>query len=375
MANRVDQANATVIRQCRQQAGLRLSVVQKKVPRIDQIERGELSPTFRQLDTLSELYGVPRWVFIAPELPTQYKFDDAIPAFRQFATRSPDVFDDSQLRRLTAKVDRLRGLMVELLEDLDESQAADFDPPSVETDPRQAASAVRSWLDARDSGLEFEDWRGLIEDKGVFVFVTSKYLGWSHLEKDSIRGLSIYHEKLPVIVVNDSDARKAQSFTLLHELGHLIRRENAIDDWTIVPESERWCDELAGNILMPEEFVMQHWSGDVDLDSVKRIARTFQVSSYASLVRLRQLNLIAWSTYQDLENELRVEYAESQAKMRGRAGGPARNRPKEVVKQYGRFFTGVLFQAYHNKELGLHKLSTVLDLRRPSHAFEVRSLL
>ncbi len=211
MPGRVDQINTRILRQCREQVGLNLSEVQKKVGKIPEIENGELKPTFKQLDTLSSLYGVPRWVFISDELPEEYQFDKAIPAFRQFARQKPEQFDDPKLRRLTAKVERLRELLLELLEDMDEVSLGQFTPPEIreDTDPETAAKLVRSWLGYEETSSGFLGWRSRLEDKGVFVFLTSKYRGQSNIDKTIIRGLSIYHDVLPIVIINDSDAKKS----------------------------------------------------------------------------------------------------------------------------------------------------------------------
>lgn len=120
MAGRVENINKDILRQCRKQIGLSLSEVKKKVAEIAEIEQGEHKPTFKQLDTLAELYNVPRWVFISDRLPEEYQFDKTIPAFRQLAESNADVFSDNKVRTLTAKVESFRRLIIELHEDTGE---------------------------------------------------------------------------------------------------------------------------------------------------------------------------------------------------------------------------------------------------------------
>ena len=72
----------------------------KKVPKIEKIESGEQKPTFKQLDTLADLYSVPRWVFISEQLPGKYQFNKSVPAFRQFADSNSDIFSRSEERRV-----------------------------------------------------------------------------------------------------------------------------------------------------------------------------------------------------------------------------------------------------------------------------------
>lgn len=163
-------------------------------------------------------------MFISEQLPEKYRFDKAVPAFRQFADNDTEIFSDSKMRSLITRVERFRELILELLNDMGESITI-FNPPELNknTNPESGARLIRSWLKISEEKLNFTEWKKLLENKGVFVFMTSKYIGWSHIDR-LFRGLIIYHSTLPIIIINDSDAKKAQSFTLLHELGH--RREH-----------------------------------------------------------------------------------------------------------------------------------------------------
>ncbi len=377
MAGRVEKINKDILCQCREQIGLNILDVAKKVNKISEIEQGVQKPTFKQLDTLAELYKVPRWVFISDSLPEEYQFDKAVPAFRQFANSNANIFSNPKVRSLTARVERFRNLILELREDMDEAVEA-FDPPELNRRATSdvAAQQVRDWLEIVEEQHNLVGWKEKLEKKGVFVFVTSRYQGWSHIDKALFRGMAIYHSKLPIIIVNDSDAKKAQSFTLFHELGHLLRKENAIDDWNDYHQRvERWCDELSGNVLMPADQFRSAFHDIDDLVAVKKIARTFQVSAYACLVRLRQLQMIDQPNYVNFEIRLKVEYKELQQKLKDSDSGPLRNRPQEVLNQYGHIYANALFQAYHNQEIGLQKLCRLFDLKQPSYVLELEGQL
>ena len=251
---------------------------------------------------------------------------------------------------------------------------AAFHPPELKRDAMAdfAAQQVRDWLDITEESFKFSKWKEMLEEKNIFVFMTSKYKGWSHVDRALFRGLAIYHQKLPIIIINDSDAKKAQSFTLFHELGHLLRKESAIDDWGAYHQQvEKWCDELSGNVLMPAEQILSVVDTIDDLDAVKDIAKYFKVSPYACLVRLRQMMIIDQTVYLTFETQLKAEYRKLQKKLKESTGGPVRNRPQEVLKQYGHIYANTLFQAYHNKEIGLHKLCQAFDLKRVSHTLEM----
>lgn len=375
MAMLVENINRRILIQCREQISLELYEVAKKVPKIEKIEKGEHKPTYKQLDTLADLYKVPRWVFISEELPQKYQFNKSVPAFRQFSDNNPEIFSDHRIRNLTAKIEQYRKLILDLREDMHEPVEV-FKSPQITNNasPVHVSNQIRGWLDT-SGNYDFSEWKLLLEQKGIFIFITSKYKGWSHIERD-FRGFAIYHSKLPIIVINDSDSKKAQSFTLFHELGHILRRENSIDIWENQNiDIEKWCDELAGNVLMPANELQNISLSDDPLNDIKSIAKSFKVSPYACLVRLRQLRKISQSDYENIEDKLLKEFKEIQMKLQESEGGPARNRAIEVITQYGHIYTTALFQAYHNKEIGLHKLMHLIDLKNSSHVFEIERML
>lgn len=376
MAMQVENINTEILIQCREQMGLELFEVAKKVPKIEKIENNEHKPTYKQLDTLADLYKVPRWVFISEELPPKYQFNKSVPAFRQFSDNNPEIFSDHRIRNLTAKIEQYRNLILDLREDMHEPVEV-FKSPQITNNasPVRVSKQIRRWLDT-SGNYDFSEWKLLLEQKGIFIFLTSKYKGWSHIDRELFRGFAIYHSKLPIIVINDSDSKKAQSFTLFHELGHILRKENSIDNWQDQNnEIEKWCDELAGNVLMPANELQNIALSDDPLSDIKSIAKSFKVSPYACLVRLKQLQKISKLVYQDIENKLISEFKQLQRKFKKSKGGPARNRANEVITQYGHIYTPALFQAYHNKEIGLHKLTQLFDLKRPSHVFEMERML
>ncbi len=379
MAMRVENINTTILIQCRKQIGLKVSEVARKIPKIKEIEKGELKPTYKQLYVLADLYTVPRWVFISEELPLKYHFNKSVPAFRQFSNNNPKNFNNHKIRKLIAKIEQYRNLILDLRKDMDEPIEV-FKSPQITNNasPEHVSTQIYKWL-STSGNHDFFEWKSLLEQKEIFIFLTSKYKGWSHIDRELLRGFAIYHSKLPIIVINDSDSKKAQSFTLFHELGHILRKENSLDIWEDQNiQIEKWCDKLAGNVLMPanklQNITLPGNPSDA-LSNIKSLAKSFKVSPYACLVRLRQLRKITQPVYNHIEEELIEEFQLYQKKRKNRKGGPARNRAKEVVTQYGHIYTAALLQAYYNKEIGLHKLTRLFDLKKSSHIFEIKRIL
>lgn len=383
----VDNINPTILRQCREQMGLSLDDVRKTVASIEKIENGDKKPSFNQIDQLAELYLVPRWVFIADNLPQEYQFDQSIPAFRQFKDSNHDVFSHYKVRALVTRLERMREFAIELRDDMDEP-IAPFKTPlgnsikhsSVEL----VAHHVRQWLGVGDDKhLKFDDWRNKIEQKNIFVFKTNSMSNWSTIRLDEFRGFALYHSIFPVIVINGSDWKKAKSFTLFHELGHVMRKQNAMDDWNADGDIERWCDELAGCVLIPRKSLERQGLLSISIENIDQIeieAQKFHVSSYAFLVRLRQLNIIDKKQYFNFKEQMRKIYEEKKEelerlKKEEKAPKIPRSIPNEVFQQYGSVYLKAVFQSYYDKEIGLHRLCQLLGIKRFSYIKNIEEKL
>ncbi len=267
-----------------------------------------------QLDTLADVYQVPRWVLLTDELPAEYRYANK-PSFRKF--KGSKEFDDYKVRQVINRVEQYRDLFIELRQDIDDPLVP-FKPPAIKNSKNSSdlAQTVRNWLSI-DSSLNFAALKEKLEQQGIFIFLTSKYKGWSHVDK-ALRGIAVTHDTMPIIIINNSDSKKAQSFTLMHELGHLLRGDTSIDgDSTEDSDVEGWCDQFAGEFLM--------------------------------------------------EAKLQAEYPQLQKKRKESKEYPARDRPKEVCEQFGTGFVNTVLTTWHHQKITLHKALQLLDLKNPGY--------
>ncbi len=374
--SRVSNINPSILIECRKQLNIPIDLVAKKnpkIPKIAAIEDKKAFPTYKQLSSLAKLYEVPAWVFIKEELPARFKFN-SFPEFRKFS--SLDSFSNFKVRKILITLERRRELFLEISEDINSAIEA-FSPPKIPSNhnPADTAQEIRAWLGASTEQVyDFSTWRGLLEEKGIFIFLTSKFKGWSNIGKE-VRGFAIYKETLPIILINDSDSYKAQSFTLFHELGHLLKKGNSLDSeifgWDKQGKEELWCNEFAGSFLMPESSVLSlglQISSLGDITYIKKQAKKLKVSPLAFAYRLLRLKKISSEIFARIKSDLDTEYQESRNNM----GFMARKkRFKEVIQQYGERYARAMVQSYHEDEITLFKLSKFLDLPRPEDTLEL----
>lgn len=143
-----------------------------------------------------------------------------------------------------------------------------------------------------------------IEKLGILVMRNSILRGNTKkkLNLDTFRGFAIFDEFAPLIFINTNDSKAGQIFTLMHEVAHLWIGQSGISDLDIRENNkiELVCNEIAAKILMPKTKIQKAFREFGDDRRLERIADRFSVSTLAVLNRLRSLNLLAPSRYQEL---------------------------------------------------------------------------
>ena len=108
-------------------------------------------------------------------------------------------------------------------------------------------------------------------------------------------GLSYWNGHNWIIALNRAEPWTRQRFTLLHEYKHIIdhgsvkRLYPGARDRTPEQQAEQAADYFAGCVLMPRILMKRAWAAG--LQTPARLARHFEVSERAALVRLAQIGL------------------------------------------------------------------------------------
>ena len=375
--------NPSTLKRCRKQMALTIEEAQEKakLKSLDDIENGKKTATINQIQKLADVYLVPAWVLAEPALPDEHDFTKTTASFRTFKKAQGDNFNYT-LIHLTKRIEELRDEIISLKEDM-EAPIPKFIPPKTTLTKRTVETASRStrkWLGIGNEHLKFSQWRERLEDKGVFVFVTNQFNHWSRTDPTIFRGLSIYHERLPIIIINGSDTYKARSFTLFHELGHLLMKDTAIDvsfgDSTNNKESI--CDEFAGNILMPTDLIIEKGKKikqNATLEKIETISKKFKTSIYATLVRLSNLGMIHKKKYKELEASLLRKIRNTQELKKSSTSKIARDMAQEAWTQYGRIYSTTVTQAYFNDHITLHTTRNMFEFKNTDHVLKMISNL
>ena len=214
-------------------------------------------PTILQAKKLAKCLHFP---FAGLYMNTEDINIKAIPSIRNFRTLDGSLnVDDSSFNIAICDVLQERNFLLEESTELG-FPVTPFSAPSCITDnPIDWANAIRQHyvIDLREqykcsSSSKFYLYlREKLEQKGVFVQC------FTDVPVEVVRGFAIYEQELPIIGINDNDRPPAKSFSLIHELVHLIKREssvcNVMYNTTSSQKEEVFCNAVAGELLVPKD--------------------------------------------------------------------------------------------------------------------------
>lgn len=172
---------------------------------------------------------------------------------------------------------------------------------STDTSISEAVSRLRSilqlesrWafsLSTPDAAVSFLGQK--IEDAGVFLAYNGVVGNNTHrrLKVSECRGFAMVNEKAPYIFINSTDSKSAQLFTLVHETAHLMLGVSAGHAGSEVfyhEATERYCDMVAAEFLVPVSVLREIWNNDTKLAS-----RRFKVSELVIARRAHDSGLMS----------------------------------------------------------------------------------
>jgi Zn-dependent peptidase ImmA (M78 family) len=346
MVLRVDVAPG-LFRWARQRSGRSVSDY-PAFPKLAEWEAGSSRPTMRQLEDYAQATHTPIGFFFLPTPPVEQL---PIPDFRTLGdqpvlTPTPDLLDTvyaCEQRQewyrdfaLANGYDTV-GLVGSLTEDVD---------------PLDAAARLR---DALGFGLarrvDFGNWTealgGLIEHAetaGVLVMVNGVVGTNTHrrLNPEEFRGFALVDDYAPVVFVNGADTKAAQIFTLAHELAHValggsgVSRPDLAELVRAANTTERWCNQVAAELLVPIESIRQEFSGAGDFTAeLDRLARFYRVSTLVVLRRIFDAGLMPRDRYRDAYRD-ELGRVLDLAASRGSGGNFYYTQPIRVSKTFAR---------------------------------------
>ena len=235
-------------------------------------ETGEARPTLRQAETLAQKLYVPFGYLYLSQIPPM---DLDLPDLRTVDGRpmsNPSPEFEEVLNNALAKQEWFKEYRQEEgaapLPFIGRfSLTASFKEVASDlSNTMQVAEKIRPAADKRETFLQ-----SLIdqaEQIGVLVLRSSIVGNSAHrpLKVAEFRGFALSDPLAPLIFLNGSAARAAQSFTLMHELAHLWVDESGVSNLDYSPDGaeppnpvERFCYRVAAAALAPDWDKFRHY--------------------------------------------------------------------------------------------------------------------
>lgn len=263
-------------------------------------------------------------------------------------------------------MEKQREVYLSLLEERDESERVRFTPPELEGKTvSEKALIVRKWLGLHDVN-DFDSYRAALETVGILVFRSNGYSGkWQIPKENPILGFTLYDPDCPVIVIKKQFSERRQTFTLMHELGHLIlHKSSSIDDEHDLQSHkgrEQEANAFAGHLLVPDVF----------LGTISDAERPDEVSQFDEWLErpCKDLGVSCEVILRRLLDAGRLPEREYSAFRQWQAtlvlpqrdGGSRQYRHREPVHVFGDTFVRTVLDALNNRQITISKASNYLD--------------
>ena len=270
-------------------------------------------PTINQAKSIAKCYRVP---FAGLYMNANDINIKHLPKVRNLRTLPDTTLDNSALNLAIIDVLSARDLLIESKIALHENMSP-FAIQAVDSeDVNQWAKTIREELELSidvqygcQSTRQFYLYvRNAVERAGVFVHC---FTG-----TEIVRGFAIYEDFLPIIGLNNEDRYPAKTFTIFHELVHLMKRSSAVCNDMIshdlAQHEEVFCNAVAGEILVPKLNLIRQLGSlttdEIDLNLISKLAAKFSVSKEVISRRLLDIGKISKSQYSALTDAIRISF-------------------------------------------------------------------
>ena len=236
--------------------------------------------------------------------------------------------DDSAIN--IAMIDLLmeKDYLVSMQEELGIDWGAEFEPFVPDSsEPYVWANEIRDYFD-----LDMEEQykctstrqfylylREQVEKKGVFVHC------FTDVSLEEARGIAIYDKNIPIIGINEEDRPPAKSFSIIHELVHLYKRESSLCNTMFnryeAHLEEIFCNAVAGELLVPQialkKFIRdEQLTFPYDVKDIEKMASKFSVSREVIIRRMLDTGEIGETEYNSYSDLFRIELEKEKEEQR-----------------------------------------------------------
>jgi Zn-dependent peptidase ImmA (M78 family) len=284
---------------------------------------------------MAGLYRRPLLTFYLPAPPVRAERGEDFRTLPEDQRIDSAAMIDALVRDVRARQSQVRGL----LDEEEAPQLVAVAASRIEDGVQTVARRLAHWLQfdlstfRRERTVEnaFAYLRAAAERAGVFVLLIGN-LGSHHsaIDPEAFRGFALADPIAPFVVINDQDAKVAWPFTLLHELAHVAIGASGISGGTMEVAIEVFCNEIAGELLLPRAELASFAVAADDARAradITTFAQDRNVSRAMVAYRLRLVGILSEGRWRAICQIFREEYLrdreERRARERANDSGPS----------------------------------------------------
>lgn len=338
-------------------------------------ETSEKYPTINQAKAIAKCYRVPFAGLYMNASDINIKH---LPKIRNLRTLPDAVIDNSALNLAICDVLCARDLLIETKIELREPlKLFELSAPSTD-DVAQWAKMIRKSL-GLDADVQYKlsssrqlylHIRNAVENAGVFVHC------FTGVDTEIVRGFAIFEEQMPIIGLNNEDRYPAKSFSIIHELVHLLKRNSAVCNEMLNNASsqaeEVFCNAVAGEVLVPKLNLLKQLGSytdeEIDFGMIDSLATKFSVSKEVVCRRLLDINKISYSQYSSLSNAIRVNFENERDRMKEHrrltGQGIPRNISREAIDQNSSALCRTFYHGYREGVFDKQDVARYLGIKQ-----------
>lgn len=373
---------SSVLRWARESCGLTEVAAARKLglpdDRVAAWEVGEVVPTIAQLRKAAEVYKRSLAVFFLSEPPEGF---DTLRDFRRLDGAASGQWTPG-LHEEFRRAHTQRDFALELADAEDREIPGAWRLPlsGDEADADIAARIRKALIEVSplpipvasvDPYEHLNAWVSAIETSGVLVLATRG----GKVAIDEMRGMCLYFDELPVIVLNGSDHPRPRLFSLLHEFVHVVLHTEGLCD--VIADAhpstqdrslEARCNAIAAAVLMPadvvrarpEVIVRSETPSSWDYESLRPVAAHFGVSAEAFLRRLSTLGIVPVEVYRQRRAEFIAAHEDEAERARSAGGG---NWYRNTVRDLGKGYVRAVTDAHRRRAIDSNTAAIYLDAK------------
>jgi len=350
--------------------------VSVSVEKLREWESGESYPTIIQAQKLAKAYKRPFALLFLTDIPSDFQ------PLRDFRRKGSTPLGTGSIF-IIREIQQKQAWISEVNKDDNTAKVPFIGRFTVSDDPITVANDILRSFKINptnySSGSPIKEWIDKAESNGIFISRTSFIHSRLVLDSDEIQGFAIADPYAPFVFINSEDYDAPQLFTLVHEIAHLWiaatgisnEIEHGIKDKNDYQPIELFCNEVAGNALMPSDVINSlPFSAFDSVDKLFPVAKRLGVSTLALLVRGLKLKRVSPERYQQLKRAAEREYqaflrreAEKKEKQKSKEnkGGP--NYYLLQVNRNSRLFTQTVLDAFRGGMIEPTQASSLLNVQ------------